>query len=38
MIQNGKAVGVLIGGRSNQDSTETKCEANNLHKVFHIMG
>ena len=30
-------MGVLIGGRGNQDLTETKYEANNLHAIFHIM-
>ena len=33
----GKAVVVLIGGRGNQDLLETKYEANNLHKIFHIV-
>ena len=28
-------MGVLIGGRGNQDLAETKHEANNLHKMFH---
>ena len=27
----------LIGGRGNQELMETKHEANNLHKMFHIM-
>ena len=30
-------MGVLIGGRGNQDLMESKNEANNLHKIFHIM-
>ena len=34
MISIRKAVGVLIGGRGNQDLMETK---NKLHKIFHIM-
>ena len=28
---------VLIGGRGNQDLTETKYDANNLHKIVHIV-
>ena len=28
---------VLIGGRGNPDLTETKYEANNLHKIVHIV-
>ena len=30
-------MGVLIGGRGNQDLSETKYEANNLHRIVHIM-
>ena len=32
-------MGGLIGGRGNnlKDLTETKYEANNLHKILHIM-
>ena len=32
-----KAVVVLIRGRGIQNLMETKYEANNLHKIFHIM-
>ena len=30
-------MGVLIGGRGNQDCTEAKYEANNLHETLYIM-
>ena len=37
MIYNGKVVGVLKGGRGNQDLIETKYEANNLHKIVYYV-
>ena len=30
-------MGVLIWGRGNKDLKETQNEANNLHKIFHIV-
>ena len=30
-------MGVLTGGRGNQNLTETKYEANNLHTIVYIM-
>ena len=36
-VTNGKAVGILIRCGDNQDVTEIKHEANNLHKLFHNM-
>ena len=37
LFMNGKAVGVLIGGRGNLDLTEANYEGNNLHKIFYIV-
>ena len=37
MIYERKGCGCFDRGRGNQDLTESKDEANNLHKIFHIM-
>ena len=32
-----RSTAIMIGGRDNKNSTETKFGANSLHKIFHNM-